>query len=106
MNDLQLSDLEEALAQCDVPGRLSIDEMIAAASHGQVRQIRATYADTVDGRFMRLAAAVDVYDADLCDAIERQDWRLVRQAMAKKFAALASEHLYGLLVDAGFEGLT
>jgi hypothetical protein len=100
-----LADLEEALAQCDVPDGISIDQLIAAAASGQVRAIRGIPGDTVDRRFTRLAAAVDVYDADICDAMERQDWRLVREAMARKFVALASEHLYGLLVDASFEGL-
>lgn len=100
-----LADLEEALAQCDVPDGISIDELVRSATNGQVQAIRGIPDDTVDRRFTRLAAAVDVYDADICDAMERQDWRLVREAMARKFVALASEHLYGLLVDASFEGL-
>ena len=86
------------------PG-ISIDELVRSATNGQVQAIRGIPDDTVDRRFTRLAAAVDVYDADICDAMERQDWRLVREAMARKFVALASEHLYGLLVDASFEGL-
>ena len=99
------ADLIEALDQCDVPADLSVDELIRAATNHQVRAIRGIPGDTVDRRFTRLAAAVDDLDADLCEALGRQEWRLVREAMAKKFVALASEHLYGLLVDASFEGL-
>ena len=99
-------DLLEALGECDIPADLTVDELVRAASSGRVRAIRGIPGDTVDRRFTRLAAAVDMQDADLCEALARQDWRLVREAMAAKFVALASEHLYGLLVDASFEGLT
>lgn len=101
-----LADLQAALDQCDLPGRVSREDLITAATSAEVRAIRGIPNDTVDRRFTRLGAALDMYDADIADAEERQDWRLVREAMAKKFAALASEHLYGLLMDASFEGLT
>lgn len=101
-----LADLLAALDECDLPDGPSIDQLIAAAASGQVRAIRGIPGDTVDRRFTRLGAASDMADADIAEAVARQDWRLVREAQARKFVALCSEHLYELLIDASFEGLT
>ena len=99
-------DLLEALGECDIPADLTVDELVRAASSGRVRAIRGMPGDTVDRRLIRLGAASDMADADIAEAVARQDWRLVREAQARKFVALCSEHLYELLIDASFEGLT